>query len=52
MEKDRQEVYKTFVYDKRNVRIVLNTESMNPFGDMRRRHNTQPDIVIIYNIPL
>ena len=35
----------------RNVRFALNTDGMNPFGDLSSSHSTWPVIFTIYNLP-
>jgi hypothetical protein len=34
-----------------NIRFVLSTDRMNPFGDLSSSHNTWPVILTIYNLP-
>jgi hypothetical protein len=42
---------KEFSEEARNVRFVLSTDGMNPFGDLSSSHNTWPVILTIYNLP-
>ena len=46
---DRQ--FKEFGSDPRNLRIVLSTDGMSPFGSMSSRHSTWPVLLSIYNLP-
>jgi hypothetical protein len=40
-----------FSNDQRNIRFGLNTDGMNPFGEMMNPHSTWPVIMCIYNLP-
>ena len=41
---------KHFSREVRNIRFELNTDGMNPFGDMGSRHSTWPVTLCIYNL--
>jgi hypothetical protein len=43
--------YKSFGSESRNIRFVLNTDGMNPFGENRTVHSTWPVILAMYNFP-
>jgi hypothetical protein len=42
--------YKTFGSESRNIRFVLSTDGMNPFGENRTVHSTWPVILAMYNL--
>jgi hypothetical protein len=42
---------KEFGDEVRNIRFVLSTDGMNPFGDLSNSNNTWPVILTIYNLP-
>lgn len=42
--------HRKFASEKRNLRMTLNTEGMNPWGEMTNPHSTWPVIQSIYNI--
>jgi hypothetical protein len=46
---DRQ--FKEFGSDPRNLRIVVSTDGMSPFGSMSSQHSTWPVLLSIYNLP-
>lgn len=43
--------FKKFGSDPRNLRIVVSTDGMSPFGSMSSRHSTWPVLLSIYNLP-
>jgi hypothetical protein len=49
--KDFNDTFLEFGEEARNVRFVLSTDGMNPFGDLSSSHNTWPVILTIYNLP-
>ena len=40
-----------FAEEPRNMRFMLSTDGMNPFGDRTSTHSTWPVILTIYNLP-
>jgi hypothetical protein len=40
-----------FAEDARNLRFVLSTDGMNPFGEQSSSHSTWPVTLCIYNLP-
>lgn len=43
--------YDWFAEDARNLRFVLSTDGMNPFGNMSTSHSTWPVLMSIFNLP-
>ncbi|XP_056687930.1 uncharacterized protein [Spinacia oleracea] len=43
--------YPEFRKEKRNLRLALSTDGMNPFGSLSSMHSTWPVILVTYNLP-
>ncbi len=43
--------FKEFGSEPRNLRIVVSSDGMSPFGSMSSRHSTWPVLLCIYNLP-
>ncbi|GJW87465.1 hypothetical protein Tco_0162805, partial [Tanacetum coccineum] len=43
--------YTNFRAEIRNIRFGLNSDGINPFGNMSSRHSTWPVLLCIYNLP-
>ena len=46
------EIYLSFDFEPRNVRLGLASDDFNPFNTMSIVHSTWPIIIIPYNFPL
>ena len=44
-------LYSTFGEEKRNLRLGLATDGMNPYGNLSSKHTSWPVLLIIYNLP-
>lgn len=44
--------YPNYATEPRNTRLGLASDEFNPFGNFSSEHNTQPVVVLPYNLPL
>ena len=49
--KEIDDLYPEFGKEKRNLRLGLATDGMNPFGNLSSNHSSWPVLLVIYNLP-